>query len=78
MGTPADNSFDLRVDIQAYSDQELKALRGRLVEEELAVSRHRRILYGQLDILTAEAVRRLRDKRQAGQSLFGNGDDPRE
>lgn len=68
------HSFDLLVNITSYTDDELKALSDRLQEEELEVSKRRRILHGELDILRAEMVRRLRAKHQLGESLFGEGD----
>ncbi len=67
-------SFDLLVNIQSYSDDELKALSQALQEEELEISKQRRILHGKIDIIRAEMVRRLRDKHQAGESLFGAGE----
>ena len=70
-GTP---SFDLLVNITSYTDDELKALSGELQQQELEVSKRRRIIHGELDILRAEMVRRLREKHQSGESLFGEGD----
>jgi hypothetical protein len=67
-------SFDLLVNITSYTDDELKALSDELQQEELAVSKRRRIIHGELDILRAEMVRRLRAKHQSGESLFGEGD----
>lgn len=68
------SSFDLLVNIQAYTDDELKALADALEHEEREVSKTRRLIHGKLDILRAEMVRRLRDKHNAGQSLFNEGD----
>lgn len=70
-GTP---SFDLLVNITSYTDDEIKALSETLQHEELEVSKRRRILHGELDILRAEMVRRLRAKHASGESLFGEGD----
>jgi hypothetical protein len=67
-------SFDLLVNIASYADDELKALSDALQQEEFEVSKRRRLLHGQLDILRAEMVRRMREKHQAGESLFGEGD----
>jgi hypothetical protein len=67
-------SFDLLVNIQSYSDTELKALAETLESEEREISKTRRLIHAKLDILRAEMVRRLRDKHQAGQSLFSEGD----
>ena len=42
------------IDLVSLSDEELKKLIGELTAEELEVSRRRRIIHGQLDILRAE------------------------
>jgi hypothetical protein len=68
------SSFDLLANLQAYSDDELKALSQRLQGEEREISKRRRLIHGQIDILRAEMVRRLRDKHQAGGSLVSEGD----
>jgi hypothetical protein len=49
-------------DLPALSDHELKELIERKVNEELDVSRRRRLLHGQLDRLRQERVNRLRDR----------------
>ena len=67
-------SFDLLVNIQSYSDGELKALAQALESEEREISKSRRLLHARLDILRAEMVRRLRDKHRAGESLVAEGD----
>jgi len=67
-------SFDLLVNIQSYSDGELKALAQALEAEEREISKSRRLLHARLDILRAEMVRRLRDKHRAGESLVAEGD----
>jgi len=67
-------SFDLLVNIQAYSDAELKSLADTLETEEHEISKSRRLLHAKLDILRAEMVRRLRDKHDAGESLVAEGD----
>jgi hypothetical protein len=53
---------DVFPDLAALSDAELKALIERKVAEELEVSRRRRLLHGQLDMLRAERVNRLRER----------------
>lgn len=68
------SSFDLLVNIQSYTDDELKALADALEREEREISKTRRLIHGKLDILRAEMVRRLRDKHRGGQSLFSEGD----
>jgi hypothetical protein len=61
-------------DIASMSDQELKELIDNLTAEEQAVSYRRRILHGQIDILRAELLTRLREKRAEGGTLI-KGDD---
>jgi hypothetical protein len=61
-------------DIGSMSDEELKGLIDKLTEEEHEVSYRRRILHGQIDILRAELVNRLRESRPEGESLI-KGDD---
>ncbi|NLT34617.1 MAG: hypothetical protein GXX83_01795 [Gaiellales bacterium] len=70
----ADDSFQVLIGIQSYTDDELKSLAAQLELEEKDISRRRRILHGKLDILRAEMVRRLRDKRGAGGTLVGEDD----
>jgi hypothetical protein len=66
--------FDLLINLQSYSDDELRLLLDRLQQEELEVSKRRRLIHASLDILRAEIVRRLRDKHKSGESLFSEGD----
>ena len=61
-------------DLGSLSDQELKDLIGQLTEEENEISYKRRVLHGKIDILRAELVNRLRQKREQGSSLI-SGDD---
>jgi hypothetical protein len=68
------SSFDLLVNIQSYSDGELKAVAEALEKEEREISKTRRLIHAKLDILRAEMVRRLRDKHQSGESIFSEGD----
>jgi hypothetical protein len=53
---------DVFPDLPALSDPELKTLIERKIEEERDVSRRRRLLHGQLDLLRAERVARLRER----------------
>ncbi|MHB9148813.1 MAG: RsiG family protein [Thermoleophilia bacterium] len=64
------SSFELLLDIQNQTDDEIKRLAEELAEEERAVSKKRRIIHAKLDLLRAEMVRRLRDKHNTGGSLF--------
>ena len=61
-------------DLGSLSDEELKELIDKLTEEENEISYQRRVLHGKIDILLAELVNRLRQKREQGESLF-SGDD---
>jgi hypothetical protein len=61
-------------DIGSMSDQELKELIDNLTAEEQEVSYRRRILHGQIDILRAELVNRLRENRPDSGTLI-KGDD---
>ena len=55
-------------DLSSLSDAELKDLIRTLMREENEVSYRRRILHGQIDILRAELVARL--KKSQGQSVL--------
>ena len=61
-------------DIGSMSDEELKELIDNLTAEEQEVSYRRRILHGQIDILRAELVNRLRENRPESEALI-KGDD---
>jgi hypothetical protein len=61
-------------DLGSLSDEELKDLIDKLTEEENEISYKRRVLHGKIDILRAELVNRLRDKRERGATMF-SGDD---
>lgn len=69
-----ESSFERLINIQSYSDEELKHLAARLSEEEREVSMRRRLLHGELDIVRAEMVRRLRDKGDGRKGLVQDGD----
>jgi hypothetical protein len=64
-------------DLGSLSDGELKDLIAELSEEENEISYRRRVLHGKIDILRAELVNRLRQKRERGDSLI-SGDDVRQ
>ena len=61
-------------DIGAMSNQELKDLIDELTAEERDISYRRRLLHGKIDILRAELVSRLRNKREEGDVMI-TGDD---
>jgi hypothetical protein len=60
--------------ISSMTDQELRELIDKLTSEEHDVSYRRRILHGQIDLLRAELVNRLRDDQPDSDSLI-KGDD---
>ena len=68
------SSFERLINIQSYSDEELKELAVTLAAEEREVSMRRRLLHGEMDIVRAEMVRRLRDKNTEEGGLVVNGD----
>ena len=55
-------------DLETLSDQELRDLIHRLMEDERRVSYERRILHGKIDILRAELVARLQKQVGEGES----------
>jgi hypothetical protein len=65
---------DTTPNISSMSDEELRELIDKLTAEEQEVSYRRRILHGQIDLLRAELVNRLRDDRPDAGSLI-KGDD---
>jgi hypothetical protein len=64
-------------DLGSLDDKELRELIDSLTNEENEISYKRRVLHGKIDILRAELVNRLRQKREQGGSLF-SGDDVRQ
>ena len=68
------SSFERLINIQSYSDEELKELAARLAAEEREVSMRRRLLHGEMDIVRAEMVRRLREKNKGEGGLVVDGD----
>jgi hypothetical protein len=61
-------------DLGSLGDDELKDLIDKLTEEENEISYQRRVLHGKIDILRAELVNRLRQKRESGDSLISGED----
>jgi|KBSMisStaDraftv2_1062788.scaffolds.fasta_scaffold1532372_2 hypothetical protein len=61
-------------DLGSLDDKELKELIDDLTQEENEISYKRRVLHGKIDILRAELVNRLRQKREQGATLI-SGDD---
>ena len=67
--------FDKTVpDTAEMSDEELKETINRLTDEERGVSYRRRVLHGQIDILRAELVNRLKAKREGGETTLSGAD----
>lgn len=62
------------LNITSMSDEELRELIDKLTAEEQEVSYHRRILHGQIDLLRAELVNRLRDEKPDPESLIQGAD----
>jgi hypothetical protein len=62
------------VDLVSRSDDDLRALISELEAEEREISRRRRILHGELDILRAELVLRLQRKHAEGESVVSAAD----
>jgi len=62
------------VDLVTRSDDDLRALIVQLEAEEREISRRRRILHGELDILRAELVMRLQRKHVQGESIVSADD----
>jgi hypothetical protein len=61
-------------DTASMSDQELKETIDALTDEERGVSYRRRVLHGQIDILRAELVNRLKAKREGGEAVLSGAD----
>ena len=61
-------------DLGSLSDKELKDMIDNLTAEENEISYKRRVLHGRIDILRAELVNRLRQKREAGESMISGAD----
>ena len=66
--------MDTFPDLASLNDQELKDLIQRLTDQEQEVSYRRLILHGQIDILRAELVNRLRKKTDAGEDIISGAD----
>jgi hypothetical protein len=69
-----DTPFERLINVQSYSDEELRELADKLSAEERELSMRRRLLHGEIDIIRAEIVRRLREKHHAGGGLVLDGE----
>jgi class 3 adenylate cyclase len=65
---------DALLNLEARSNEELRALLNELYEEEQKISYRRRVLHGKIDILRAELVRRLKEQREAGGDVISGND----
>jgi hypothetical protein len=61
-------------DTASMSDEELKETIDRMTDHEREVSYRRRVLHGQIDILRAELVNRLKARREGGDTLLSGAD----
>ncbi len=61
--------MDVQPDLSTLSDAELKGLIRQLAEEELAVSKERRLLHGRIELLKSELVARLKGRDQGDLSV---------
>jgi len=66
--------MDTFPDLGSLTDAELKALIHQLSEQEVEISYQRRLLHGKIDILRAELVNRLRNKREGGEEIISGAD----
>jgi hypothetical protein len=62
------------VDLVSRSDEELRQLIAQFETDEREISRQRRILHAQIDILRAELVMRLQQGREEGRSIISADD----
>ncbi len=69
-----DGGFELLLNLQSLTDEELRELADRLAADEKEISKRRRLLHAQIDILRAELVRRLKAKHDEGAALVKDGD----
>jgi hypothetical protein len=61
--------MDVQPDLSTLSDAELKDLIRQLSDEELAVSRTRRLLHGRIELLKSELVARLKGRDEGALSV---------
>jgi hypothetical protein len=61
--------MDVQPDLSKLSDAELKDLIRQLSEEELAVSKQRRLLHGRIELLKSELVGRLKGRDEGELSV---------
>lgn len=74
MATEGLKKEELAAELSSRTDEELKELLEKLYAEEEKISYKRRVLHGKIDILRAELVKRLKNKRKRGEKLFTRED----
>lgn len=70
----SERTDDVLLGLKDKSNEELHQLLDRLYAKEQRVSYERRILHGQIDILRAELVRRLKEERSEGAAAVTGSD----
>lgn len=61
--------MDVQPDLTQLSDDELKELIRQLTEEELEISKQRRLLHGRIELLKSELVSRLKGRDEGALSV---------
>jgi hypothetical protein len=69
-----DEGRDVLANLHQRSDEDLREILDELYAEEERISYRRRILHGQIDIIRAELVARLKSTREEGQSVISGKD----
>lgn len=65
---------DVLANLHQRSDEDLREILDELLAEEERISYRRRILHGQIDIIRAELVARLKTRREEGKSIITGKD----
>lgn len=65
---------DVLANLHQRSDEDLRLILDELYAEEERISYRRRILHGQIDIIRAELVARLKSRREEGKSVISGKD----
>lgn len=69
-----DEARDVLANLHQRSDEDLRQILDELYAEEERISYRRRILHGQIDIIRAELVARLKSMREEGKSVISGKD----
>lgn len=62
------------IDLSEKADEELREMLDQLCDEEERVSYRRRVLHGKIDLLRAELVLRLKNRREGGEEVTSGAD----